>query len=176
MQIREDPGLEGLYLVYADESAGPGMAKVTCSPFIHVLKSGDYKLAIIRRLRKPLSPEKIALVREFVALNTGTIIQDDPDPITVLMASTSATVSAIGAEQFACTDFVAVMLRLVGLVEPTSNPHQYVATHKKGRLAGPPFPLKLRSKGRISFDNSSDVSINLSPRDEGRPTSSEDDK
>lgn len=123
--------------------AGPGLARIAYTSLPEEFESGHYRLAIIRRLRKRLTPQQVTLIREFVTLNAGKVIEEDPSPSSVLMAST-APASTTAFERLSCSDFVAMMLHLVGLVEPTKNPHEFVATHRKGRLAGPPCSVKLR--------------------------------
>lgn len=153
--VREGPGVDGLALVHADENAGPGMARIVYASLAEEFECGQNRLAIIRRLRKRLTPQQVTLVREFVTLNAGKVIEEDPSPSSVLMASTApATTTAF--ERLSCSDFVAMMLHLVGLVEPTNNPKEFVATHRKGRLAGPPCSVKLRH-------NSGNLTERLSP-------------
>ena len=119
------------------------MTKITGRPLGEELYSSNYRLAIVRRLRKPLSPEKTALVRDFVALNDGAIIPEQQRPSSVLMASASSTTQAF--EHLDCSDFVMMMLHLVGLVEPTQNPFEYVAADSRGRLLSSPVAIKVKS-------------------------------
>ena len=161
MQVREGPGERGLMLYHSDECVGPGFSKVAAVNLADELQHGNYRLAVVRRLRKRLTAEQTALVLEFTALNVGNIITEDQVPSSVLMASTGATPGA-AFERFSCSEFVAMMLHLAGLVEPTDSPHEFVARDRKGRLVGPACLIKLRP-----------ASPTLSPRHSpfGSPTS-----
>ena len=161
--MREGPDVGGLALVHADESAGPGMARIAYTSLSEELDSGQYRLAIMRRLRKRLSPQKVTLVREFVNLNVGNIIEEDNSPSSVLMASTAPT-STTAFERLSCSAFVAMMLHLVGLADPTNNPHEFVAPDRKGRLAGPPCSLRLRHNSGNLTERLSSTSLDLSPK------------
>ncbi len=133
-------------LYHADDPlpSAPGMTRITGVSLTEELQNNStYRLAIVRRLRTPLSPQKVALIEDFVALNNGAVIPEQQRPSSVLMASSTSTTQAF--EYLDCSDFVMMMLHLVGLVEPTQNPFEYVASDSRGRLLAPPVAIKLKS-------------------------------
>lgn len=144
-QVRDRLSSELLFY-HADDPvpSAPEMTRITGRSLTEELHTNStYRLAIVRRLKTPLSPQKAALIQDFVALNNGAIIPEQQRPSCVLMASSSPTTQAF--EHLDCSDFVMMMLHLVGLVEPTQNPFEYVASDSRGRLLAAPITIKLKS-------------------------------
>jgi len=130
-------------LYHADNPvpAAPEMTRITGRSLDEELFTNpSYRLAIFRRLKAPLSPQKIALIHNFIDLNNGAVILEQRHPSSVLMAS-----STKAFEHLECSDFVMMMLHLVGLVEPTQNPFEYVTSNPRGRLLAAPVAIKLKS-------------------------------
>jgi hypothetical protein len=148
LQVRDQTSGEVL-LYHSDDCmpSVPGTTQVIGRSLTEELNS-NYRLAIVRRLRTPLSPQKVALVHDFVALNNGSIIPEQCRPSSILMASSSSPTQSF--ERLDCSEFVTMMLHLVGLVEPTQNPFEYVSTDSKGRLLAPPISIKLKSPSSSS--------------------------
>lgn len=84
MQVRDGAGPEGLALYHADERAGPGAIRVARRNFADELRSGRYRLAVVRRLHRRLTPAQADLVREFAAMNVGKESRRAPAPASVL--------------------------------------------------------------------------------------------
>lgn len=140
--VRENPGPGGLALYHADDPRGPDTARVVRAPLAAALRSGRYRLAVVRRLHHRLSPDREALVAQFAALNVGREAPRPPAPALVLQANTAGA-SATAYEHLACSEFVATMLHLAGLVEPTKAPRDFAASDPKGHLVGPPICVKV---------------------------------
>jgi hypothetical protein len=172
-QIRDQHSGE-LLLYHADDPvpSAPEMTRITgrsLTDELHI--DSSYRLAIFRRLKTPLSPQKTALIQDFVALNNGAVFLEQNHPSSVLMASSSSTTQAF--EHLECSDFVMMMLHLVGLVEPTQNPFEYVASDSKGRLLATPVSIKLKSN--TSTTNSTiNSTITLPSRNTTSTTNSTD--
>jgi hypothetical protein len=140
LQVRNGPGDDGLMVYHTDEPCNYGDATNSSSARTKVkgehlaaeLSSGRYRLAVVRCLHRRLSDDQIALVKEYVALNEGKTFEDDSHPSSILMASPSSGSTAF--ERLCCSEFVAMMLHLIGAVAPTDIPFEYAATHPKGKL------------------------------------------
>jgi hypothetical protein len=154
---------DGNLLLYHSDTpvpSAPGMTRITGRSLTEELgTNSSYRLAIVRRLKTPLSAQKTALIEEFVALNNGAIIPEQQRPSSVLMASSSSSPTQ-AFEHLECSDFVMMMLHLVGLVEPTSNPFEYVASDSRGRLLTAPITIKFKSS--LGSANSGSLSGGIS--------------
>ena len=144
--MREGNGIDGLFLYHADARAGNGTARVVRVPFQAELRSGRYRTAVVRRLHRPLASPQAALVAEFAEINEGRVSVDDQEgPCGILMANTSGSISS-AYERLSCSEFVAMMLHVAGLVERTDVPRQYAAMGMRGMVLGAPYGLNLRSE------------------------------
>jgi len=153
LQVREGEGPTDLALYHADSRLPSGLdphCQVVRTSLAEELASGRYTTAVVRRLYKPLSPTKGALVKEFAALNAGKVAPIEP-ACSVLMANASGHATT-AYERLACSEFVAMMLHLVGLVEPTDIPGEFMAIAPKGRVCGPPLGIKLDKPTVLSSD------------------------
>ena len=159
-QVRNAPGLEGLTLFHSDDTTGgPEHNRIVSIPLAEELSfrgvgggagvgaagGGATRLAFVRRLRTRLTPTQESLVKEFALLNVNNVIEGDASPRILLMASPHATPASSAFERFSVSEFVVMMLFVVGLVEQASSPQQsfIAAADKKGRLFGPPIPIKV---------------------------------
>lgn len=144
LQVREGPGSDGLVLFHADEPAGPGTARVTRTSFAEELRTGRHRLAVVRRLHKRLSPAHADLVHQFATLNLGKTAPIPPHPASILQANT-AGMTTTAYERLSCSDFVATMLQVAGVVERTGETRDYGATNSRGHVVGPPLNLTQRT-------------------------------
>jgi len=162
--VHEDSSPGGLILYHADKKTSDGTCRqVVGIPLEDALLSGHYSKAIVRRLHRPLSPSKVTLVQEFAHLNVGRVSPAE-SPASVLMANTSSTTSVATAyERMGCSEFVAMMLHLIGVVEPTDIQREFLAITPKGRVFGPPHPLRL-ALSHNSHSNSGSDDVSPSPR------------
>lgn len=135
----------------SDSSPARVRTKVKGENLASELSSGRYRLAVVRCLHRRLTDDQVALVKEFVALNEGKTFDDDPQPSSILMASSSSGSTAF--ERLCCSEFVAMMLHLVGAVAPTDIPFEYAATHAKGKLIRSTMVLQLTKDGTTSTAN-----------------------
>ena len=83
-QVRDGAGPDALALYHADERAGSGTVRVARRNFAEELRTGRYRLAVVRRLHRRLTPAQADLVREFAAANVGKELQRASAPASVL--------------------------------------------------------------------------------------------
>lgn len=146
-------------MYHADSpSEVPGTVAITSASFQSELASGQHRAVVIRCLHKRLDAQQIELVNEFAALNVGKIVPVDQHPASILMANLNrATTTAY--ERLSCSEFVAMMLHLVGLVAPTGIRSEYAATHRKGRVVGPTLAIRLLHRTSSSVGRTSPQSV-----------------
>ncbi|GAB4819562.1 hypothetical protein N2152v2_006608 [Parachlorella kessleri] len=140
--VRDGLGADGLAVCHADRRTAGGSSQVVRENLVELLSSGRYQVILVRRLCKRLGPDQRELAQEFVRLNLGKQAPTAASPpATVLMQAHHYTG---GCERLHCSEFVATMLHLVGLVEPSpDNPREYTATHPRGYVVQVPQPLRL---------------------------------
>ena len=145
-QVREGPG-EFLFYHSDDYTVKPGLARISCSSLADELRNGKHRLAIARRLSKPLTPQKQSLVEEFATLNIGKIFADDAPPVSLIMAARCQTSGPTAAafDRLSLSQFVAMMLAVVGVAVSTNVPGEYAAADRKGRALGAPILLKMKN-------------------------------
>lgn len=90
---------------------------------------------MVRQLRVKLTPDQRDLLNEYTQLNIG------KRSVTTMAAvqMTGSSVIPRGDERLLCSEFVALMLHLLGLAEPDMPASfTYIATASNGQLLFPP--------------------------------------
>ena len=110
----------------------------------------------MRQLRVRLSPDQRDLLHEYVQLNLG----KRSVTTTASVQMTGGLVVPRGDERLRCSEFVALMLHLLGLAEPDMPASfTYLATAGAGQLLHPPRDVELLLERRLSPE----ISAGLSP-------------
>ena len=117
---------------------------------------GRFTQAVVRQLRVRLSPDQRDLLHEYVQLNLG----KRSVTTTASVQMTGGLVVPRGDERLRCSEFVALMLHLLGLAEPDMPASfTYLATAGAGQLLHPPRDVELLLERRLSPE----ISAGLSP-------------
>lgn len=138
--MRRGSGAAGVLFCHADLVSGPdGVRRVAAEPLAELLASGHFTQAVARQLRVTLTPDQRDLLSEFVSLNLGK--RSVTTTASVCMTAGSPLIPR-GTERLLCSEFVALMLHLLGLAEPDMPASfTYIATAASGQLLHPPVRL-----------------------------------
>ncbi|KAK2076554.1 hypothetical protein QBZ16_005314 [Prototheca wickerhamii] len=139
--LRRGSSTSSILFCHADYISGP---------------EGRFTQAVVRQLRVRLSPDQRDLLHEYVQLNLG----KRSVTTTASVQMTGGLVVPRGDERLRCSEFVALMLHLLGLAEPDMPASfTYLATAGAGQLLHPPRDVELLLERRLSPE----ISAGLSP-------------
>lgn len=110
---------------------------------------------MVRQLRVKLTPDQRDLLNEYVQLNLG----KRSVTTTASVQMTGGLVSPRGDERLRCSEFVALMLHLLGLAEPDMPASfTYLATAGSGQLLHPPRDVEMLLEQSLSPEASAQLS------------------